>query len=185
MPGLPVVRIDDVVVHPRENDLVLATHGRSIYIMDDVSALQAMSDSILALDAHLVAPRTAVLWKENMRRDRAVTGDKNWTGENAPEGTAIHYYLAEDVENVEVHVVDLVSGETVRDLDPSGDAGLNRVRWDLRANPEDEDDDQGPVVEPGVYRIVLAVNGAEHTALVEVIEDDWMPVLAPVTISGN
>jgi photosystem II stability/assembly factor-like uncharacterized protein len=122
MPDLPVVRIDDVLVHPRENDLVLATHGRSIYIMDDIAPIQTLNDSLLALDAHLLTPRNAVLWKENMRRDRALTGDKNWTGENAPEGTAIHYHLADEVENVALRIVDLVSGDTVRDLEASGAA---------------------------------------------------------------
>ena len=44
MNGLPTVRIDDILVHPRDNDLILGTHGRSIYIMDDITALQQMTD---------------------------------------------------------------------------------------------------------------------------------------------
>ncbi len=135
MPNLPVVRIDDILVHPRDNDLVLATHGRSVWIMDDVTALQAITDSILASNVHLFVPRDAVLWKNDLRLNRAMTGNKNWVGDNAPEGTAIQYHLGSAASNVTLHVVDAVTRETVRDLEATAVAGLNRVQWDLRENP--------------------------------------------------
>jgi photosystem II stability/assembly factor-like uncharacterized protein len=181
MPNLPVVRIDDVLVHPRDNDLVLATHGRSIWIMDDITALQAMTDSIAAVKVQLFAVRDGILWKEDTRLDRELPGDQNWSGENAPEGTFIHYRLASATNQVALRIVDPVTGEVVRTLDGTGDAGLNRVRWDLRADPEPEEgeepdeDDEGPPVDPGVYRVVLVVDGAEHSTTVEVLEDIWMP----------
>ncbi len=179
MPDLPVVRIDDVLVHPRDNDLVLATHGRSVWVMDDVTPLQAVTDSVLALDIHLFTPREAVLWKSNIRKSRAVTGNQVWTGETAPPGTAIHYHLGSASDNgVSIRIVDPITDEVVRDLDGSGDAGLHRVRWDLRANPVEPDDEQGPFVEPGVYRVVLEVDGEERSGLVDVLEDIWMP---PIT----
>jgi photosystem II stability/assembly factor-like uncharacterized protein len=56
MPGLPTVRIDDVLVHPRDNDLVLSTHGRSVYVMDDITPLQQYTLDILAEPAHLFEP---------------------------------------------------------------------------------------------------------------------------------
>jgi photosystem II stability/assembly factor-like uncharacterized protein len=177
MPGLPVVRIDDVLVHPRENDLVLATHGRSVWIMDDVTALQALTDEVTSSDVHLFEPREAVLWKEDVRQDREVPGNKNWTGSNAPAGTAIQYYLASDAGgDVTIQISDPISGEVVRDLEGTGQAGLNRIQWDLSTNPdeEDEDDDEGPPVDPGVYRVTLSVNGVEHSALVTVLEDVWL-----------
>ncbi|MGH7501873.1 MAG: VPS10 domain-containing protein [Longimicrobiales bacterium] len=179
MPNLPVVRIDDVLVHPRENDLVLATHGRSIWIMDDVSALQTMTDSIMAAGVHLFAPRAAVLWKEDIRLDREAPGDQNWTGENAPAGTSIQYHLAAVAENpVTIRITDVAKDEVVRHLEGTGHAGLNRVQWDLLTDPEeesdDEDDDEGPPVEPGTYRITIAVDGVERSSLVTVLEDVWM-----------
>jgi hypothetical protein len=175
MPNLPVVRIDDVVIHPRENDLVLATHGRSIWIMDDLTALQAVNEEVMAKDIHLFEPREAVLWKRDLRQDRAVTGDKPWTGENAPPGTAIQYYLAATPsDGVAIQVTHAVAGDLVRELAGTAEVGLNRVQWDLRAEPEEEDDDEGPQVEPGTYRVTLTVNGTEHSVLVEVLEDVWM-----------
>lgn len=180
MPGLPVVRIDDVVVHPRENDLVLATHGRSIWIIDDMTALQELTDEVTASDVHLFEPREAVLWKEDVRQDREVPGNKNWTGVNAPAGTAIQYYLAsEPAGDVTIQISDAISGDVVRDLAGSALAGLNRVQWDLLTNPEEpeegeEQEDEGPPVGPGVYRVTLKVDAMERSALVTVLEDVWL-----------
>ena len=174
MPNLPVVRIDDILVHPRDNDLVLATHGRSVWIMDDVTALQAVTDSVLALDVELFVPRDAVLWKNDIRLSRAVTGNKNWVGENAPEGTAIQYHLGSAADSVTLHILDAVTRDTVRNLEATGEAGLNRVQWDLRANPQEEDQTRGPRVKPGTYLVVLVVDGEEQRAKLDVLEDVWM-----------
>jgi photosystem II stability/assembly factor-like uncharacterized protein len=177
MPNLPVVRIDDVLVHPRDNDLVLATHGRSIWIMDDITALQGMTAEVLASSVHLFDPREAVLWKEDIRLDRAVTGDKNWTGENAPDGTVISYYLGSVSDtDVSLQIVDPMTDQVVRDLDATANAGLNRVRWDLRENPEDPDDNSGPVVDAGTYLVRLMIDGSERVTTVDVLEDRWLVV---------
>ncbi len=182
MPGLPVVRIDDLVVHPRDNDLVLATHGRSIWIMDDVTALQSLKDEVLESDVHLFEPRDAVLWKEDIRQDREVPGNKNWRGDNAPPGTAIQYYLGSEPDGeVSIRISDPISGEVVRDLEGTAWTGLNRVQWDLSKNPEEpeegeEPEDEGPPAGPGVYRVTLAVDAVERSTLVTVHDDVWLVV---------
>ena len=174
MPGLPVVRIDDVLVHPRENDLVLATHGRSIYVLDDVTALQALADSVLESDAHLFDPRPAVLWKNDLQRRRSLTGDRNWTGESAPPGTMIQYYLGSPAD-VSIEVSELASGRVVRELEGTGRPGLNRVAWDLRMNPALQGQGgDGLPVSPGMYRVTLTVGEATHSVLLEVLEDRWL-----------
>lgn len=174
MPNLPVVRIDDVLVHPRDNDLLLATHGRSVYILDDVTALQAMTDEVMAQDVHLFQPRPAILWKGSIIRSRSVSGNKNWTGENAPPGAAIQYYLADDVSGeVEIQITDAITGDVVRDLEGPTTGGLNRVQWNLRANPENEDANQGPEVSAGIFRVTLRANGMEQAMLLDVLEDVW------------
>src|SRR4030095_15674040 len=53
MTGLPTVPIDDILVHPRDNDLIIGTHGRGIYVMDDVTSLQQLADKTLEEDVHL------------------------------------------------------------------------------------------------------------------------------------
>ncbi len=176
MPNLPVVRIDDVLVHPRDNDLVLATHGRSVWILDDVTALQALTPEAVAAPLHLFQPRPAVLWKGNPMRSRSVTGDKNWLGENAPAGTSIQYHLSADAgASVEIQILDAVTGDVVRDLEGTGRAGLNRVQWNLRANPQNPNANQGPAVWPGVFRVVVRAGGEEASSLLEVLEDRWLP----------
>jgi hypothetical protein len=174
MPNLPVVRIDDVLVHARDNDLVLATHGRSVLIMDDITALQGLTAEVMNSDVHLFKPRDAIDWRGDTRQSRSVTGDKNWTGENAPTGTAIAYYLAAPARGVTIQITDPLTGEVARDLEGPGAAGLNRVQWNLRSNPEDPDDNQGPPVGPGSYRVTLRAGGMERSALVRVLEDIWM-----------
>ncbi|HZD06486.1 MAG TPA: hypothetical protein VE173_16355, partial [Longimicrobiales bacterium] len=179
MPGLPVARVDDVVVHPRDHDLVLATHGRSVMVMDDVTPLQAMTDEIMASDVHLFEPRDAVLWKSDITRSRSVTGDKNWTGESAPEGTALSFWLGRAPSgDVSLQILDIRTDEVVRDLEvEEASQGMNRIQWDLRANPEEEDDRFGPEVDPGLYGVRLTVAGQEYTTTVRVLEDEWLAPL--------
>ena len=185
MTGLPVVRIDDVLVHPRDNDLVVATHGRSVMVMDDITPLQLLTPEVMERDAFLFEPREAVAWKQNRMRSRSVTGDKVLRGDNAPPGTAIHYHLSDDVDadDVSLTVTEVVTGEVFRDLEATGHEGINRVRWDLRGNvPEDAPGGggfgfggpQAPVAGPGTYRVTLTVDGEEFSELVTVLEDVWM-----------
>ncbi|HSW30213.1 MAG TPA: hypothetical protein VLH75_12080 [Longimicrobiales bacterium] len=188
MNGLPVVRIDDVLVHPRDGDLILSTHGRSIYIMDDVTALQQMRMETLPEPVHLFQPREAVAWANDVRMGRSVTGDKNWLGENAPPGTAIHYYLAGAASgDVMLTISDVTTGQTFRTLKGTGTAGLNRVQWDLRGEQPPPRPagagggggggggaGQAPTAAPGTYKVTLSVNGQTHTTTVKVLMDHWL-----------
>ena len=184
MTGLPVVRIDDVLVHPRDNDLVLATHGRSVMVMDDITPLQQLTPEVMEQDAYLFEPREAVAWKQNRMRSRSVTGDKVLRGDNAQPGTAIHYWLADEVDtgDVSLTVTDVATGEVFRDLEATGHEGINRVQWDLEGNEPEEGQGggggfggpQAPVAEPGLYRVTLTVDGEEFSELVTVVEDGWM-----------
>jgi photosystem II stability/assembly factor-like uncharacterized protein len=183
MPNLPVVRIDDVLVHPRDGDLVLATHGRSIWVMDDITPLQEMRPEMLSEAVHLFQPREAVLWANDVQKGRSVTGDKNWTGENAPEGTAIHYALsAAATGNVTVTISDPVTGEAFRTLEGTGKRGMNRVRWDLRGEAPTGQGGSGggfggnraPMATPGVYLVTLSVNGQSYVTSVAVLWDHWL-----------
>jgi photosystem II stability/assembly factor-like uncharacterized protein len=132
MTNLPVVRIDDVIVHPRDNDLVLSTHGRSVWIMDDVTALQQLSSAAMQQDVTLFEPRNAIRWKEDIRQRRSVTGQKNFEGENAPGGTAIAYYLRNAAAgDVKITIRDLGNGNFVRNIDGTKLQGMNRVQWNL------------------------------------------------------
>ncbi len=144
MSNLPVVRIDDVTIHPRDNDLVLATHGRSVWIMDDVSALQQMTPETVTRDATLFEVRNAVAWKPDFRLRRSVTGAKNFQGENAPTGTTISYWLAgAQSGDVKITITDVSTGQVFRTIDGTKVQGMNRVQWNLCSDPRPVQQGQG------------------------------------------
>jgi hypothetical protein len=181
MTGLPPVRVDDVLVHPRDSDLVLATHGRSVFIMDDVTPLQQLRPEVLARDVHFFEPRAALVVRPEQRLARALPGNKHFRGANPEAGVALHYYLKQRAQGaVKLTVTELATGKVVRALDGAGEAGINRVQWDLlgesprRAAGEEMDEGPppaAPLARPGAYRVTLAVNGAEHARTV-VVEDE-------------
>src|SRR4029079_9834592 len=114
MPNLPIGRVDEVLVHPRDNDLILATHSRSVWIMDDVSTLQNLTQAALDKGSALLPTRDAVLWKNDRRLQTAVPGDHWWAGENAPRGTAIAFYLKNGGGNATITISDAVTGTAFR-----------------------------------------------------------------------
>jgi len=122
--------VRDIQVHPRENDLLLATHGRGLYIMDDISALQGLENA-QASDAVLFDVRAATRW--SMWNRDGNLGQKKWTGENPPSGALITYYLkSQPPGEVNITITDKNNRVVRRMRRVADDAGVNRVVWDLR-----------------------------------------------------
>lgn len=134
MTGLPIVRVDDLLIHPRDNDLIAGTHGRGVWIVDDITPLQQLDEKTLAADAHLFVVRPGTQWLNDVSLSRSVGGAKNFRGENPQQGTAINYYLKSAPADVKITISD-VTGKVVRNLTGTKEAGLNRVMWNLRADP--------------------------------------------------
>lgn len=192
MSGLPRVRVDDIVVHPRENDLVVGTHGRGIYILDDISALQQLGTAkVLDKDAHLFDVRPGVQWYNDIRLSRYTGGSKLYRGNNPAPGTAISYYLkAVPTTDVKLTISDY-TGKIVRNINGTKNIGINRIQWNLRGDAPPRPANLpggfggggggggggfgggnfGPVLEAGTYYLKLSVNGKEFTTKV-VIEPD-------------
>ncbi len=136
--NLPTVPVDDIAIHPRENDLVLATHGRSIWILDDLGAVEQMTDAIPSEDLHVFNARTATEWR--LANRSGVTGHKAFFGPNPPNGALITYFLKSkpaEKEKVKITVSDK-DGKVIREIDGTGDVGVNRVTWDLRTRSANE-----------------------------------------------
>ncbi len=190
MTGLPTVRIDDLLVHPRDNDLIVGTHGRSIWIIDDISPLQQLTDAVLGADAFLFPPRPGVLWRSDTQETINTGGNKLFRGENPQPGTAISYYLKTAATGDVKIVISDYAGKVVREINGPKDAGLNRVQWNLRGNPPAAGAGGagrggggggggggrggfggGAALEPGAYLVKLTVGGKDYTAKV-VIEAD-------------
>jgi photosystem II stability/assembly factor-like uncharacterized protein len=147
MTGLPTVRVDDILVHPRDNDLIVGTHGRSIWIIDDITALQKLTDETLKSDATLFEPRPATLWVDDIRERRNMGGAKNFNGENPERGAILSYYLGNQAQGDVTITISDITGRTVREFKGTGNKGLNRVRWNLSGNPPNLPPNLGEMLE--------------------------------------
>ncbi len=167
--NLPTVAVNDLVIHPRDNDLVLGTHGRGIWIYDNLNALQELNDNVIASRAHLfsVAPARMIRY----RGERGHTGDMIFEGQNPAAGATIDYYLREAVDSTRISVSVLTShGDQVAEVRPATKAGVNRVVWNLRYSRAGTNA-RGPWVLPGEYTIRLTVDGHEFEQIVQVSDD--------------
>ncbi len=91
--NLPTVAVHDLLIHPRDNDLIAATHGRGIWILDDITGLRAATDAVLAQEAALFeAGKPGTRWLR-IQRGGYGRGDLFFKGENPPDGALIHFYL--------------------------------------------------------------------------------------------
>ena len=127
--GLPTVPVFDLQIHPRDHDLILATHGRSFWIMDDISPLENMTPQTLSSDLKIVGTRPGIQWK--MADYRSFLGTSNFLAPNAPAGLTVDYF-AKSAGPVRATIVD-ASGAPVRTLNARAEAGVvNRLTWDMR-----------------------------------------------------
>jgi hypothetical protein len=184
MGNLPTVRVDDLLVHPRENDLIVATHGRSIWIADDISPLQQLTPEVPDSAAHLFDIRPAVLWLNDQQLGQQIAGQRHFQGDNPSRGTAIHYHL-KSPEEVTLAIAD-VNGRTIRTIRSKGNAGINRVQWNLQADPPEGRGAQegqrgggrggggGSPVEPGTYIVTMTAGATTVRKPVTVLRDVWM-----------
>jgi hypothetical protein len=165
--SFPTVPVDDLVIHPRDNDLIVGTHGRGIYLLDDLTPLERIS-AALAEESYLfpVRPATALLlWKHE-----SYGAQRQFVGPNPPYGAILWYTLKARPEDAPRLTIRDEAGRTVRRLDGSPAPGLNRVVWDLRASaPPGVAGSRGPLVPPGTYAVELSSGGRtlETRAVVE------------------
>ncbi|MGH7712581.1 MAG: VPS10 domain-containing protein, partial [Gemmatimonadaceae bacterium] len=127
MTGLPTVPVHDLQLHPRDKELIAATHGRSFYIVD-IAPLQQLTPEIVASEAHLFAPTTAFQWGEPPVEGQAVA-QLIYEAASLPYGANIVYRLTTRVQGQVRVVVQDVTGDTIRTLNGPGIPGLQRVTW--------------------------------------------------------
>jgi len=152
----PSAAVRDIQIQGRDNDLVVATHGRGIWIVDDITPLQQLDEKTLASDAHLFEVRPGTQWLNDISLSRYAGGSKYFRGENPPPGTAISYYLKSAPSgDVKITISD-ITGKVVRNLTATKEAGVNRVMWNLRADPPRLNVRPGP---PGANPEIPAVPG--------------------------
>ena len=202
--NLPTVAVHDVAV--KNDDLVVGTHGRSVYILDDLQPVREITPAIVASDVHLFTVPEATRWR---------TGEAHWASRygafaNPPMGASIYYYLKEKQKGeVKIEVLD-ASNRVVKTLssipkvsDKSDDeddteelkkaalpvdAGVHRAEWDLTwegakkirgAKIDTGDPAEGPRAVPGTYTVRLTAGGKTLTKPLTVAPDPREKVLLP------
>ncbi len=180
--NLPTVPVFDIAIHPRENDLILGTHGRSIWVLDDITPLEHMNEEVLASDLSLFDIRKAVAWRiGGGRSDHAGPGHKIFIAENMPYGAIINYFLKTkpgDQDKVMISVEDK-TGKKISEFEGPKEAGINRAAWDLRVSLSTDlaragfgrRMRRGHMVEPGTYTVKVIVGQKVASKPVTVEED--------------
>jgi len=196
--GLPTTLYDDLKIHPREKDLVVGTHGRGIWILDDTTPI-AEWGSASPEKPHLFSIQPATI--RNFWKNTSYRGQAAWAGENPPFGALISYRLAEPVDSVQL-TIRSSEGEVVRELEgPTKGGQIHRVTWDLAHPPpptEEDNEEQdgvvepdtilpeleyplepkGPFVRPGTYTVTLQAGSRTASETVEVRGDPEIEMTA-------
>ncbi len=131
MTGLPRVRIDDLLIHPRDRDLIVATHGRSFWIADDITPLEQLGAGAPG-DVRVFRPRPAVQWKNDREATRRITA-RMFSGDNPQGGTALSFW-SRSAGAASFEILDR-AGEVIRTIDVQAEPGMNRVQWNLQPDP--------------------------------------------------
>ena len=167
----------------------MGTHGRGVYILDELGALAQFEPAVLDVDLRLFDIPPATTYRVYAHKGN--TGHKFMVGANPPEGALISYYLKTrpaEKEDVKITITD-GAGAPVRELKGPKERGLNQASWDLRVEPpappppasEGESlfgPPRGPLVSPGTYTVKVAVGSASASRSVTVEEDPRITVSA-------
>jgi len=189
--NMPTVPVHDLQIHPREKDLIAATHGRSVWIAD-ISALEEVTPQILARDVHLFALEPGYQWSEILRKE-TYSPSVTFAGRSVPTGIAINYYLKKKPQGdvtIEIHQ----GAVKVAEIKGTADAGLNSVLWPMTreraagapagrqraaANLDDVPEEYREMIRrrnqipmgEGLYKVTLTVDGKSVVGTAEVRRD--------------
>ncbi len=179
MNNLPTVAVNDIAVHPRENDLIIGTHGRGVWIMDDVGFLEEMSEDVLARDYHLFPSRPAVMYWTAVKGEPY--GKPVFMGKNPAAGGFITTWLKSEIKDKAKLIIKDSDGKSVSEMNLAQGAGIQRDIWNLQLVPESPDGKKYPPagsivaalpnVKPGTYALEIEAPGARQTGTIEVLED--------------
>jgi photosystem II stability/assembly factor-like uncharacterized protein len=165
------VSVRDIQIHPQTHDLVVATHGRGIIILDDISTFRDVSKEVIEKDVHFFATKPMVL-TTGIFGYGGTESQGGWVAPNAPAIPPFYYYLKDRVDNAEVKL-DILSpeGKLISSLPGTKRKGINKISWGQRikgprtANGSKPDRSSfiGPQVLPGTYSLKLSVGTKEFT----------------------
>jgi len=171
--GLPTVAVHDLLIHPRENDLIAGTHGRGIWIMDDITSLQQLTREVMAEDSALFQPRRATDWESVSRGGSR--GHLYYSGQNPRDGTSISFWLRSKPDGPAALKITDVTGALSRTVEVAAKAGVNTFRWDLRMDPTQEAvqrfvDRTRMQVERALEREEIELSPADHREVEQLLD---------------
>jgi len=177
---LPNVAVRDIAIHPRESDLIIATHGRGVFIVDDLTPLRALTPEIMAKDAAFLPSRPAALTLP--AGEQRFDGNSDFVGPSLPEAAPIVYYQKKRhiFGDLRLEIYD-PQGKLVTTLPGDKRRGLNRVQWPERAKPpkvppaaglvENGFAFLGPQVQEGTYTVKLIKGKETYTTTISLVPD--------------
>jgi hypothetical protein len=160
--NLPTVAVHDLTVHPRENDLVIGTYGRGLFV-GDIRHLQELTPATLGAPLHLfdIEPRAAYQFRA--LGNFHLFGDAFLETPNEPDALVITYFVREKSEAGAAVTIADISGANVATLKGPAEPGLNRVPWNMRrGGVAGGRGGGGPLMRPGEYRITVSVGGEQQ-----------------------
>ncbi len=187
--GFPTAPVRALTVHPRDHDLVIGTHGRALYVLDDVRPLRelALDPGITMQPVHLFEPPPAYLRSVAQVDGYHFSAQAVFQGETRPLGALLTYYVGQGDPDGEatIQILDDM-GDVVRTLTGPLEAGVNRTSWNMRSDPPAGGNQQqgqrgggsrsGPEVLPGRYAVRIQVGDAQVTRDLEVLPDPRVEV---------
>jgi photosystem II stability/assembly factor-like uncharacterized protein len=174
--NLPTVPVHDIKIHPRENDLVIGTHGRGIYIIDDITPLERLADAEHAGEMYLFPVKPMTLFNYNTSipggaRGAGSLGERSFSAPNPPFGTTLTYYVKDSLPKGRALTLAIFdsTGKKIRDLTVKSGPGMHRATWDLRLAPPyvnpratgGRGQPTGAFVLPGRYAARLSLAGKD------------------------
>ena len=184
--GMPPVRVDDMAIHERENTLVIATHGRGFFLIDDLGPLETLAEAKAAGGPFLAPVKSELLFTPDPSPTSGTHATRDYAGANPSPGTTLSFLLPESAPDASLEIV-ASSGEVLRTLDAPTGAGMHHVRWDFRvdapysgpAQPRTQQGgfgfgggtDRGAPVVPGEYTARLRAAGVTRERTLTVRKD--------------
>lgn len=177
--NMPTIAVHDLLVHPRENDLVVGTYGRGIYITD-ISPLQEIDSKMLEEDIHFFQVEPTVQRVTRGWGNYNLYGSRHISTPNEPNAVVFNYYLKEETDSPVKMTISNPDGEILGRLEGQTGAGINRISWNMRQQRSGEQTQRrmrfGSLVNPGEYIVSMEVNGKIFSQKFRIIERKGWPI---------
>lgn len=163
--NLPTVAVRDIAIHPRENDLIIGTHGRGIWIMDEISPLQEMNNDLLETDIHLFDIRETTAFIRSSTREPYAK--PIYSAKNPPYGMTITAYMKKKPKEKPKFCILDENETTIYEMNLSKKIGIQRYTWNLQFVPKTK---EGKAIKPGMAGFIALPNASpgEYTVVLSV-----------------